>query len=83
MINPPEPKQPVPQGISKEIQPEWQYVLRYLTRFLVIRYPWYLIFFIIILGLFVFSPYLAALVGLKALLGWQSLYYTSIYRLVY
>jgi putative nucleotidyltransferase with HDIG domain len=83
MINPPEPKQPVTREITEEIQPERQYVLRYLTRFLGIRYQWYLVFFIVILGLFVFSPYLTALVGLKALLGWQSLYYISIYRLIY
>jgi putative nucleotidyltransferase with HDIG domain len=83
MINPPEPKQSAARRPTEEIQPERQYVLKYLTSLLGIRYQWYLVFFVVVLGLFVFSPYFTALVGLKALLGWQSLYYTSIYRLIY
>ena len=56
MINPPEPKQSAVRRHTEEIQPERQYVLKYLTSLLGIRYQWYLVFFVVVLGLFVFSP---------------------------
>ena len=83
MQNQPEKEQPATGEIAQKFQPDRQYILRYLTKFLGVNYLWYLIFFIIVLGLFVFSPYLGVLIGLKTLWGWSSLYYESVYRLVY
>ena len=83
MQNQLEKDHPVTGEITHEFQPDRQYVLRYLTKFLGVNYLWYLIFFVIVLGLFVFSPYLGSLIGLKTLWGWNSLYYESVYRFVY
>jgi hypothetical protein len=83
MQNQPEREQPVTGEIAQKFQPDRQYVLRYLTKFLGVNYLWYLIFFIIVLGLFVFSPYLGSLIGLKTLWGWNSPYYESVYRFIY
>jgi HD domain len=83
MQNQPEKDHPVTGEIAQEFQPDRQYVLRYLTKFLGVNYLWYLIFFVIVLGLFVFSPYLGSSIGLKTLWGWNSPYYESVYRFVY
>ena len=83
MQNQPEKEQPVTGEIAQKFQPDRQYILRYLTKFLGVNYLWYLIFFIVLLGLFVFSPYLGTLLGLKNLWGWSSPYYESVYRFVY
>ncbi len=83
MQNQPGKEQPVTGEIAQKFQPDRQYILRYLTKFLGINYLWYVIFFIILLGIFVFSPYLGSLIGLKTIWGWNSPYYESVYRLVY
>jgi HD superfamily phosphohydrolase YqeK len=83
MQNKSEEKQPVAGENTQEFKPERQYILRYLTKFLGVNFLWFLAFFVVVLGLFVFSPYLGTLIGLKSLWGWSSLYYESVYRFVY
>ncbi len=83
MPNQPDKKQPVNGEINEEFQPEKQYVIGYLTKLLGNHFWWYISLFVAFQGIFSFAPYFIHLIGSTPQLGWDSIYYVSLYRLAY
>ena len=83
MPNQPEKIRPVNGEINEEFQPEKQYVIRYLTKLLGNHFWWYISLFVAFQSIFSFAPYFIHLIGLTPQLGWDSIYYVSLYRLAY
>jgi hypothetical protein len=80
-VQKPETKQPV--NTTGDLKPERQYILSHLNRFLGDHYLWYIVVFMAFLSIFSFIPFFAGIIGITLPNGWDSLYYMSLYRVIF